>query len=223
VDGLSVNSSEDALEFLRNYDTVFIVDDSGSMWGQRWEEARKALAPLVDKASKCDRDGIDIHFLNSKESGKGLKTAKSVKKLFANVQPSGLTSIGDKLETLLQKYMMKLESRWRTRPKPVNYIILTDGIPTDHPASVITAAAKRLDEGNFSTTQVGIQFVQIGDDPGATKYLKELDDSLQANHDIRDMVDTTPFSGKLDAEVLIKILLGGINRRVDTKGGRSVM
>lgn len=40
VDGLSVNSSEDALEFLRNYDTVFIVDDSGSMWGQRWEEVR---------------------------------------------------------------------------------------------------------------------------------------------------------------------------------------
>ena len=38
------------------------------------------------------------------------------------------------------------------------------------------------------------------------------------------MVDFTPYSGDaLDSEVLIKILLGGINRRVDRKGARSVL
>ena len=41
---------------------------------------------------------------------------------------------------------------------------------------------------------------------------------------MRDIVDTTPYlGGQLNAETLIKILLGGINRRVDRKGGRSVM
>lgn len=33
--------------------------------------------------------------------------------------------------------------------------------------------------------QVGIQFVQIGNDPGATRYLQELDDQLQGQHGIR--------------------------------------
>jgi len=31
-------SVEDALETLRKYDTVLVVDDSGSMQGRRWEE-----------------------------------------------------------------------------------------------------------------------------------------------------------------------------------------
>jgi hypothetical protein len=39
----------------------------------------------------------------------------------------------------------------------------------------------------------------------------------------QDIVDTTPYIGQLNAEMLIKILLGGINRRVDTKGGAAVM
>lgn len=38
------------------------------------------------------------------------------------------------------------------------------------------------------------------------------------------MVDTTLYTGgPLDSEMLIKILLGGINRRVDKKGAKSVM
>jgi hypothetical protein len=37
------------------------------------------------------------------------------------------------------------------------------------------------------------------------------------------MVDTTPYTGSLDTTTLIKILLGGINRRVDRKGGESVL
>jgi hypothetical protein len=37
----------------------------------------------------------------------------------------------------------------------------------------------------YLSMQVGIQFVQIGNDLGATEYLKELDDDLQDKHDIR--------------------------------------
>jgi hypothetical protein len=93
------------------------------------------------------------------------------------------------------------------------------------------------------SVQVGIQFVQIGDSPQAAEFLKELDDGLASNHSVRvsqaafrrvfdltpfvqDIVDTTPFTmtgGQLTAEMLTKILLGGINRRVDRRGGGSVM
>lgn len=80
-------------------------------------------------------------------------------------------------------------------------------------------AARRLDAGRFPTSQVGIQFVQIGDDPDATEALRELDDDLAGRHGCRDIVDTTPFSGAhLDGNTLSKILLGGINKRVDKRG-----
>ena len=37
-----------------------------------------------------------------------------------------------------------------------------------------------------------------------------------SNNNVQDIVDTTPYTGKeLDAESLVKILLGGINRRID--------
>lgn len=87
------------------------------------------------------------------------------------------------------------------------------------------AAARRLDKGNFRLSQVGIQFVQVGADPKATRFLIKLDDALTNEHGIRDIVDTTPssaLSGALSADNLIKILLGGINRRVDRNGGGSV-
>lgn len=67
--------------------------------------------------------------------------------------------------------------------------------------------------------------MQVGADPSAAEFLRELDDGLAKQHNIRDIVDTTPSAklGKeLSAESLVKILLGGINRRVDTKGGASV-
>jgi hypothetical protein len=107
----------------------------------------------------------------------------------------------------------------------VNYIILTDGAPTDSPEEVIVAIARRLDNGNFPLSQLGIQFVQVGDDSWATKSLRDLDDVLRNKYHIRDIVDTTPSSelqAGLSAEALIKVLLGGINRRVDVKGGQSV-
>jgi len=159
-----------------------------------------------------------------------------VKHLFDRVQPDGATPIGEKLEELLLRYMDVVENA-KAREiagdytvmktvKPVNYIVLTDGASTDDPEDVIVTTARRLDRGNFPITQVGIQFVQIGQSPGAAEFLQELDDNLTSNYGVRDIVDTTPFTmtgGELTAEMLTKILLGGINRRVDRKGGRSVM
>lgn len=43
--------------FLREFDTIFVVDDSSSMLGQRWREAEAAMAPIC---TQYDQDGIDI-------------------------------------------------------------------------------------------------------------------------------------------------------------------
>ncbi|KAJ8588906.1 hypothetical protein M405DRAFT_739443, partial [Rhizopogon salebrosus TDB-379] len=224
-------SLEDALETLRQYDTIILMDDSSSMAGSLWKEAKQALATLADVASQYDTNGVDIHFLNY--SGSITGDGKSVNESFAGLRPEGPTPIGHRLDIILGDYFRALDAAKkkedagdyfaRKQIKPVNVIVITDGAPTDDPESVIVSYAKRLDVDKWPLAQVGIQFVQIGTSRQATRFLKELDDSLKTLHQIRDIVDTTPYIGELNAEMLIKVLLGGINRRVDTKGGAAVM
>jgi hypothetical protein len=103
--------------------------------------------------------------------------------------PEGITPIGAKLEELLLDYLIRLEQTLvdpaAPGVKPVNFIVITDGAPTDDPESVIITAARRLDKNNFPLSQVGIQFVQIGADPDATEALRALDDELSGEHNIR--------------------------------------
>ncbi|KAJ7058227.1 hypothetical protein C8F01DRAFT_1256103 [Mycena amicta] len=217
-------TAENALELLVKYDTVILMDDSASMMqktgkgGTRWQEAGDALAHLATTAAQYDSDGIDIHFLNrlyTKKSSLNLRTAAAVREVFEEVTPAGFTPTGERLDQLLKPYISRLEEA-RIDPdgtprdphtheeiKRVNFIVITDGRPTDEPLDVII--------------QLGIQFVQIGNDPKATAALNRLDDDLAQENDIPDIVDTTPYSKlhPITADGIIKCLIGGINRRVD--------
>ncbi|KAF8314737.1 hypothetical protein DL93DRAFT_2125638 [Clavulina sp. PMI_390] len=204
------------------------------MAGKRWRDTRAALAELAGTASGYDVDGVDIHFLNSPVVGDNIKDRQAVEALFDSIDPDGITPTGEKLEILLLDYILKIEEAQDKDKasgnnagaalkaiKPLNLIVLTDGEPSDDPESVIITAARRLDSRHFPLAQVGIQFVQIGDDPNAAEALKELDEALAGTHGIRDMVDTTPFSPALAASSphdIAKMLLGGVNRRVDKRG-----
>ncbi|CAE6477109.1 unnamed protein product [Rhizoctonia solani] len=218
-------AKENALAQLMYYDTQFLIDDSGSMAGSRWNEARDALMGLAKHALKHDQDGIEVFFLNDVGNGGSVRNEEEVRQLFYSVKPGGGTPTGLRLEQILTAYITKIEAA-KTKSggadpsqsgvKPLNLIVITDGEPSDDPESIIVAAARRLDAGQFSLTQVGIQFIQVGDDKSASKALKELDGNLHEGHNVRDIVDTRPFNGKkLTPEVLIAMLLGGINRRID--------
>ncbi|WRT69644.1 uncharacterized protein IL334_006633 [Kwoniella shivajii] len=218
---------EDPLEMLKEYDTVFLVDDSTSMAGDRWSQARLALMEVAEIAARYDENGVDIYFLNSKRVGKELRAAHEVEDLFRGLEPKGATPTGMRLEAILRDYMAKLErSQTASRPeshssetvKPMNLIVVTDGAPTDDPESVLISIAKRLDRGEFPLSQVGVQFLQIGNDSEAREALQELDDGLASAHGVRDIVDTVPYTGEdMSAGLIIKTLLGGINRRLDRR------
>ncbi|WWC92750.1 uncharacterized protein L201_007709 [Kwoniella dendrophila CBS 6074] len=219
---------EDALDMLRDFDTVFLVDDSTSMAGERWSEARQALMEVAEIAARYDENGVDIYFLNSKRVGKELKAAPEVEDLFRGLEPKGATPTGMRLESILREYMSKLERSQTASPtsgtlsdasvKPMNLIVVTDGAPTDDPESVLIACAKRLDRGEYPLSQVGVQFLQIGNDSEAREALQELDDGLSSVHGIRDIVDTVLYNGEdMSAGLIIKTLLGGINRRLDRR------
>ncbi|KAJ7695394.1 hypothetical protein B0H17DRAFT_930780, partial [Mycena rosella] len=182
-------------------------------------QAGKALQDLAAVASEYDTDGLEIHFLNSPVVAKQVKSAQEVEDVFNKVTPTNSTPIGRKLQALFTSYLADLQRN--PELKRVSYIVITDGAPKTEPELVIVNAARELDSRRALLTQVGIQFVQIGSNTAATRYLESLDNNLRTKYNIRDIVDTTfqPADKPLD---MIKILTGGINRRVDERGSKGL-
>ncbi|KAL3467491.1 hypothetical protein BJX64DRAFT_283421 [Aspergillus heterothallicus] len=232
--------NDTAYSFLTTFDTVFLVDDSTSMRGKRWREAEDAIAAIAPICTHYDADGIDIYFLNHRNhsfSGggsvggyKNVTDASGVREIFKSVTPSGATPVGTRLHQILTPYMRelaRLTSQGReSELKPLNIIVITDGVFTDDAESVIVNVARQLDHPNVLAApwQVGIQFFQVGDDEPAREYLQNLDDELvkRRSYDgIRDIVDTVPWRGDrgkvLNAEGILKCVLGAVNKKYDKR------
>jgi len=218
--------------FLSTFDTVFLIDDSGSMAGRCWRETRDALKTITPICTAHDADGIDLYFLNEKDNVeyKNVTTPADVEAIFNNVRPRGGTPTGSRLHAILRPYLRELEMKGEENVKPLNIIVITDGQATDDVESVILSAARKLDKWDAPAWQVGIQFFQVGEDAEAKKMLEHLDDKLGQNsvknsgkpgekEEIRDMVDTMSWVGKtgtgLNAEGVLKCVLGAVVRRHD--------
>jgi len=205
------------LRRLNEIKTVILVDDSASMYGDRWAEAREALAGVADLAAKYSSEGVDVYFLNNPRFGTDFKDGTAIRLLFDSVVPEGQTPIGVKLDEIFNRYLPLLEDQ-RLNHKPITIVVITDGEPTDEPKEVIIDAARRLDRTGVAPHRFGIQFAQIGDDEDASIALRELDDGIAAVNGIRDMVDYTPCSPndlKFTTDTVIKILLGATSRLID--------
>jgi uncharacterized protein YegL len=219
----AASTDSDPYAFLKSFDTVFLIDDSGSMAGRSWKETGKALETITPICTQRDADGIDVYFLNHPDSSlyKNITTAGTVVEIFQTVRPSGATPTGQRLNKILKPYLQRFEKR-PDSTKPINIIVITDGEPSDDVESPIIQAAKKLDKLDAPAWQVGIQFFQVGREPGAREHLKQLDDGLRelaGDDELRDIVDTVPFTGDGSAELtatgVLKVVLGSVNRRLD--------
>lgn len=110
-----------ALELLRAYDTVFLVDDSGALANENWEAASHLLCSLVELAP----EGLDVYFLNSKRIGKALKERIDVEELFAGLVPREGKKMGERLEGMLTEYIDRLGREPGVRK--LNLVVVTDG------------------------------------------------------------------------------------------------
>ncbi|GAA5917041.1 hypothetical protein JCM5296_001824 [Sporobolomyces johnsonii] len=214
------SSIEDRLAPLARYDLCILVDDSPSMVAH-WEETRTALMGVVEKCLSYDSDGIDLHFMNGGDEFRlqNVTSSNVVASTFDKVQPFGSTPTGVVMDEILRDYVEKVEDARaaRTKVKPLLLLVLTDGRADDPDMvkDILVEFAARLDEVRAPPYQLGIQFVQIGDDPEAAAFLKELDDDLKPQLGVRDMVDTTPFQGSLSADWILKAALGAVVKSID--------
>ncbi|RYP84671.1 hypothetical protein DL769_001105 [Monosporascus sp. CRB-8-3] len=240
-----VTNKEDEYAFLSHFDTVFLIDDSGSMarYG-RWEEARTALAFILPVCVDHDKDGVDIYFLNHKNTNRRVdgadhkgpsagtgyrhvKSAEAVMDIFNGTEPNGQTPTGERLGQILQTYLTYFENQVQRNGvdghgvKPVNIIAITDGCPNSREVleGVIVEAAERLQKQDALLYQVGIQFFQVGNNPIAAEFLTRLDKTIREEHQLdRDMVDTVPFNpgtGGLTDKLILKTVLGAVVKTLD--------
>ncbi|KAI0305096.1 hypothetical protein B0F90DRAFT_1666597 [Multifurca ochricompacta] len=212
-----------------DFKLVVIIDDSDSMEGKLWFEARDALAGVAELSRLKGGEGLDIYCLNSTNYRRDVRGETEVRHFFDSIVPEGQTPIGAKLRQVLDYYVPKIEDPASNTSQSVfssSRMVslcfeqwLTVNL-ADDPKSVIVDFARRLDARNVPLRQLGIQFVQIGDDRSAAEALRELDDELGPTHGVRDMVDTTPFSPNephLRTDAIVKIVLGAINSELDNR------
>ncbi len=174
------------------YDTIVCVDRSGSMGSPcaphatRWKAAEELTIGLATLAGEVDDDGITlISFGGKVDMVDGVK-ADAVSSLFSSQSPGGGTPTAEALQAAFDK-------KFSSNKKAIIFVI-TDGEPNDRAAvgKTIAAASQKLDDAS----QIRVQFLQVGDDTGAQKFLNELDASIPgAKFDIVNSIDFKAAAG----------------------------
>lgn len=186
------NKSSVSAEEMAKYDYIVMIDKSGSMsendcpgGKSRWEYAEEYATSIARQCEKFDSDGIDVVVFAGTHKLYGGVTSGKVKEIFVENSPSGSTDTAAALQLVFDSYNQRKAAG---TAKPIIVVCITDGAPTDQNAvdKVITNHANSMaDDG-----ETGIQFVQIGKDPAARKFLEHLDNDLQGLGAKYDIVDT---------------------------------
>lgn len=161
----------------KEFHYILVLDKSGSMsepsttleGRTRWDEAQEFTESYARFAESHDDEGLTVvTFSSNPKVYDGVKADK-VHEIFTTCQPGGSTNLSGALDAAFKKKF--------SGTKAALIVVMTDGVPDSESAvktSIINAANKLEKDGD-----IGIQFVQIGNDAHATKFLGDLDDNLK--------------------------------------------
>jgi hypothetical protein len=188
-----------------------IIDGSGSMRepagagfsGSRWEAVAEVASSVAHEVAESDPDGIDVIVFQSGQikAFRNQTDGASVSQIFRTMRPFGGTPLHLAVKDVVDQFVGQ-----RSDVEPSFAIILTDGEPDDPKAVVseIKRAGDFMKAKNLPDEVFTLWFIQIGDDPKGTGYLRLLDDQI-ASLVGYDLVDTTPVnevSSDIEAMIL---------------------
>lgn len=189
---------------LSEYDFLVCIDASGSMGaidpGQtrtRYERMKETVETFCRDIEKLDSDGIDIVFFGGSVTAYPNVTAAKVGEVFARREPRGGTPLAEALKQAFSMAGMSAKKDF--------VLVFTDGEPDD--ANAVRETIKAQANKQTSDDACTVLFVQVGNDPGATKFLQGLDDNLNAKFDIVDAM-TVDEANKFNstAEMVLKAI-----------------
>jgi hypothetical protein len=173
---------------------------------QRWLVAQSAVVALAEKCQEFDPDGITI-YISSKDQTPPFRkyervTADQLERVFQENYPPDELDLFEVLHLSLEDYFARRATS-KTKPNGEIMLVLIDGEPPDRMAIVklIVNATQKLDQDK----ELGIGFIQIGDDVITKGFLAALDEDLQGAGAKFDIVDTKVLAA-VDPNSLIELL-----------------
>jgi Mg-chelatase subunit ChlD len=175
------------LELNKGDNFIFAIDVSASMGAtdcpggaSRIEYCKEKAIAFATEASKWDEDGIDVLTFGHQITTLGGVSAEEASKKIGGLKATeGATMTHSVIETAYKLHKAK-------GYKQTVLFVVTDGEPADRGAvkNVIRSIAGEIaDEHEFA-----ISFLTVGKiDPSLRSFLDELDDTLNAKHDIVDV------------------------------------
>lgn len=199
---------------MKDRDYTLILDKSGSMstpdqpsGRTRWQAAEESTLALARKCEQFDPDGITVYLFSSRFKRYDDVTSSKVEQIFMENDPVGTTDLAAVLNDAIQNYLQR-KAAGQTKPNGETILVITDGEPDDRRAvmEVIIAGTQHMDRDE----ELAISFIQVGNDAGATKFLKALDDQLSSVGAKFDICDTITMDDMADlslAEVLMNAIV----------------
>jgi len=175
---------------IENRDYTLIIDKSGSMATKdekggrsRWAAMEESTFALASKCEEYSQDGITVYVFSTDYVRYDNVTQSKITKIFKENDPFGSTNLASVLKHATDSYINR-KNEGKSKPNGETILVVTDGVPDDGEAvkKVIIEASNRIDRDE----ELGISLIQIGTDKEATKFLKELDDELKGNDELKD-------------------------------------
>ncbi|UBF26567.1 hypothetical protein K9N68_00700 [Kovacikia minuta CCNUW1] len=148
----------------------------------RWTAAHYAIVTLAQQCESFDPDGITIYVSSKDHPSGSFNQYKQVKpeqltEIFDQNYPPDTLNLFDGLRTALDDYFAR-KAIGKVKPNGEIIVVLIDGEPSDRMAIVklIVDATLKMDQDS----ELGIGFVQIGDDIIARGFLNALDEDLRS-------------------------------------------
>jgi uncharacterized protein with von Willebrand factor type A (vWA) domain len=193
-------------------DYTLIIDKSGSMsiiepkfQKSRWELVQESTLALARKCDQLDANGITVYTFSGKFRRYDNVNVSKVEQIFQENEPVGGTNLTAVLQDAINSFLQRKKSNQTSIGETI--LVITDGEPNDRRSvfEIIIQASKCLD----ADEELAISFMQIGNDPSATKFLQALDDQLMEVGAKFDIVDTVTFD-EMEDLTLTEVLLNAI-------------
>jgi len=181
-------------------------------WHEEWIEAQASLIDLAKKCQQFDSDGITVYEASTPmweyKNSNVARLAEILQRL--NTEPDSAKPTEINLEEALKA---TFSNYFASQPNPKGkkgaiIVAVLDEKPANATAvaEIIISAANKIDKDE----EIGVSFIQIGDDLKTREFLTDLDTHLQDRGAKFDIVDTK-FWHEIKRSSVVQFLIGAIN------------
>ncbi len=181
-------------------------------WYGEWVEAQASLIDLAKKCQEFDTDGITLYEASTPmwkyKNSNVARLAEILQR--QNTEPDSVKPTAIHWEEALKEtFSDYFESQTNTKGKKGAIIVVVLDEKPEKAAAVaeiIVSATNKIDKDE----EIGVSFIQIGDDVKTREFLTDLDTNLQDRGAKFDIVDTK-FWHEIKRSSVVQFLIGAIN------------